>query len=263
MLIAAAVGVAIAWFKDRDRVVVGLAVAALAWVVLVVAMVVAGYPGLERFFLPAAGIFCVLAGVGVARVAGFAGGGLATVGIAALLVAVSIPLATSRIDTARAQKGIADRAVRRLDELSASVRAVGGPGTRFPVPFELHGGQPRCADRVGLETPRNAWTRGHHAAPSGPQLRRPARLDRRRAGAGEVQASPGAADRPRRKLACLSGDAPGRVRTLRRRLSPRTILGRARLERVAVLEVDDQDLGDPRVELRAGAAHQLVDRVLV
>jgi hypothetical protein len=132
VLIAAAVGVAIAWFKDRDKVVLGLAGAALAWIVLVIAMVIDGYPGLERFFLPAAAVLCVLAGVGVGRVAMLAGGGVATVAVAAVLITTSIPLASSRIDTARAQKALADKAVQTLDQLSAAVRAVGGHQGVFP-----------------------------------------------------------------------------------------------------------------------------------
>jgi hypothetical protein len=103
-------------------------------------MVIAGYPGLERFFLPCAAIFCALAGAGVARVALLAGGmigSLAWSRIAALAVvgavlAVSIPLSSSRIDTARAQKGVASRAVKILDQLSAAVSAVGGHSAVYP-----------------------------------------------------------------------------------------------------------------------------------
>lgn len=47
-----------------------LAVGALAWSVLVIAMAaVLGYAALSRFFLPAAAVVCVLAGVGVVRAA--------------------------------------------------------------------------------------------------------------------------------------------------------------------------------------------------
>ena len=132
VLIAAFAAVALSWWKARDRLTLALFGAALAWVVLVVGMVVVGYPGLERFFLPAAGIFCVLAGAGVARVSSFAGGGARTLAAAALLVAVSIPLTTSRISVARAQKSTADHAVTRLDQLSSAVAAVGGHSGVFP-----------------------------------------------------------------------------------------------------------------------------------
>ncbi|MGI8902622.1 MAG: hypothetical protein ACR2IP_02965 [Solirubrobacteraceae bacterium] len=140
-LIAAAVAVAFAFGKRvRDRRVLVLAAGALAWIALVVAMVLAGYPGLERFFLPASAIICVLAGVGVARVSVLAGrglsrgsgGGLATLVVAGVLIAVSIPLSSSRIDTAVAQRAIADRAVATLSQLSAAVRAAGGHRKVFP-----------------------------------------------------------------------------------------------------------------------------------
>jgi hypothetical protein len=45
---------------------------------------------------------------------------------------VSIPLSSSRIDTARAQEGVASRAVKILDQLSAAVGAVGGHSAVYP-----------------------------------------------------------------------------------------------------------------------------------
>jgi hypothetical protein len=182
VLIAAAVGVALAWFKDRDRLVLGLAGGALAWVVLVVAMTVAGYPGLERFFLPAAGVLCVLAGVGVARLAALAavitgaggaagsgvrvgGAGVATLVGAAVLVAISVPFSTSRIDTARAQKPLADRAVTTLDQLSAAVAAVGGHDRVFPCRSSFtavnHGVQTALAWKLHVTLGRVGTTLRH------------------------------------------------------------------------------------------------------
>jgi hypothetical protein len=143
MLVFGLVAVAIGWFRDHDRLILGLGAAALAWWVLVVAMTLAGYPGLERFFLPAAGLTCVLAGVGVVQVAtlfsgavssrlGPAFGRWALAGGVLVLLAISIPLTTARVDEARAQPAIADRAVTRLDQLSAAVKAVGGHAGVFP-----------------------------------------------------------------------------------------------------------------------------------
>jgi hypothetical protein len=57
-----------------QRVTVALAALAAAWWVVVVVETLAGYPGLERFYLPAAAIACVLAGVGVVEVARLAAG---------------------------------------------------------------------------------------------------------------------------------------------------------------------------------------------
>ncbi|MGI8428269.1 MAG: hypothetical protein ACR2OB_02970 [Solirubrobacteraceae bacterium] len=164
ILIAAAIAVALAWFRERERLTLALAGGALAWIGLVVAMVIDGYPGLERFFLPASAVLCVLGGVGVARVAlllggliapalgrrkhegpgvppapanGRAdrksrGGPIAALAVGAVLITVSIPLSASRIASARAQPRLADRAVKTLDELSAAVNAVGGHRGVFP-----------------------------------------------------------------------------------------------------------------------------------
>ncbi len=139
VLVAAVLAVAWAWVKDRDRLTLALCGAALAWVAIVVAMVLDGYPGLERFFYPASALFCVFAGVGVARIAVLAGDRLqagsrsvAAVAVAAVLLALCIPLASSRIDSARAQKPAADRAVTVLRQLSAAVQAAGGRAGVFP-----------------------------------------------------------------------------------------------------------------------------------
>jgi len=130
---------------SRDRLTLWLAALTLAWWVVVVGMTLDGYPGLERFYLPAAAMICVLAGVGIVRLARLIGGALRSpaagarlgavwvpVGVTVALIALSIPFATTRISTARAQEPIASRAVRRLDQLSAAVAAVGGHHGVYP-----------------------------------------------------------------------------------------------------------------------------------
>ena len=52
--------------------------------------------------------------------------------VAAALIAAAIPFTTTRISVARAQEPIASRAVKRLDQLSAAVAAVGGPHGVYP-----------------------------------------------------------------------------------------------------------------------------------
>jgi hypothetical protein len=142
-LVFAVVAVAITWWHERDRVILGLAAAALAWWVLVVAMTLDGYPGLERFFLPAAGITCVLGGVGLVRAARLIGDRVASLGgtsagpvfglaAAAVLVAITIPFTITRVDAARAAKPTAAQAVTRFDQLTAAVAAVGGHDAVFP-----------------------------------------------------------------------------------------------------------------------------------
>ena len=49
-----------------------------------------------------------------------------------MLVCISTPFSTTRINEARAQEPIASRAVTRLDQLSAAVAAVGGHAGVFP-----------------------------------------------------------------------------------------------------------------------------------
>lgn len=68
--------------RQGERALLVLAGGGLAWTLLVIAMAVTlGYAALSRFFLPAAGVACVLAGVGVVR-------GLAALRSRALLPAV-------------------------------------------------------------------------------------------------------------------------------------------------------------------------------
>ena len=193
MLVLGLVAVAFAWFRGRDRLILGLASCALGWWVLVVAMTLDGYPGLERFYLPAAGVTCVLAGVGVvqlARAAGDAavrivrerrgggggrecGGGRegrssarpVAVGAAVAVIAISIPFSTTRIDSARAQQAIADRAVTHLDQLSAAVAAVGGHHAVYPCHSSFaavnHGVQTALAFKLQVTLSRVGTTMRH------------------------------------------------------------------------------------------------------
>jgi hypothetical protein len=145
VVIAAAVAVVWTAVRERDRIVLALGAAAAVWIAVVVAMVIDGYPGLERFFLPAAAVICVLAGVGVARAAVVVGGRVAAavarqgraaqaaaLAVAGVLIATAIPFASGRVATARAQKPTAEQAVKILDQLSAAVKAVGGHHGVYP-----------------------------------------------------------------------------------------------------------------------------------
>ena len=117
-LIAAALAVVIGWLRDRNRVLLALGLGVAAWWVVVVAMTMDGYPGLERFYLPAAALTCVLGGVGIVMLAQLAGGLLsrfrfaATAVAAAVLIAICIPFTTTRISEARADFPAASQAVR-------------------------------------------------------------------------------------------------------------------------------------------------------
>lgn len=174
------VAVALALFtrpaRARDRLTMALAACAAGWWVLVVALTLDGYPGLERFYLPAAGITCVLAGVAVVRVAELAGRASEGFGRAALaravplavavaLIGLSVPFATGRINTARAQEPVARRAVKRLDQLSAAVRAVGGRWAVFPCRSSFaavnHGVQTALAWKLHVTLGRVGTTMRH------------------------------------------------------------------------------------------------------
>jgi hypothetical protein len=132
VLIAAAVAVGWAGLRNRDRLVLALAAGALGWIAIVLAMVIDGYPGLERFFLPPTAILCVLAGVGFAAVAVLARGRVASAAVAAVLIGSSAPLASARLEAARAAKPAAAEAVRVLDQLTAAVSKAGGHAGVFP-----------------------------------------------------------------------------------------------------------------------------------
>ena len=133
-----------AWFRQpRDRLVLALGAGVVVWWVVVVGMTLDGYPGLERFYLPAAGVTCVLAGVGIIRLAELASGAMAArssgsvrvalaAGVVVALVALTIPFTAGRLNEARRQDRIAGQAVTRLDQMKAAVAAVGGHGAVFP-----------------------------------------------------------------------------------------------------------------------------------
>ncbi len=135
VLVLGAVAVAMAWLRSpRDWLTIWLGAGAAAWWVVVVGMTLDGYPGLERFYLPAAGVTAVLAGVGVVRLASVLSRGRALVaaGVVVGLVALTIPFIGGRLNDARAQEKVASQAVTRLDQLSAAVAAVGGHDRVFP-----------------------------------------------------------------------------------------------------------------------------------
>lgn len=114
---------------------VWFAVAIVGWWVVVVGMTLDHYPGLQRFFLPAAALTCVLGGAGLARVAWLVGSLLkrsAAVATTAAVVVVLAALAGSyhyvspRITFLRQQEPLAATAVTRIDELGTAVRVLGG-----------------------------------------------------------------------------------------------------------------------------------------
>ena len=147
-LIAAVLAIAIGWWRERDRVLVAIGAGIVAWWIVVVGMTLDGYPGLERFFLPAAALTCVLGAVGITRVAELVGGlagryaVVATALAALVLVAVSIPPSSTRITETREAIPAANAAVATLDHLDRAVAAAGGHRGVFPCLSSFAGVNP-------------------------------------------------------------------------------------------------------------------------
>lgn len=180
VIVAALVAVAWTWLRERDWTALALFGGALVWIAIVVGMVIDGYPGLERFFLPASAVLCVLAGVGVARIALALAARAASLGaaapsnrgiavgavvIAAVLIGISIPLASSRVSVARAQVPTARSAVTILDQLSDAVKAVGGHDGVYPCKSSFaavnHGVQTALAWKAHVTMGRVGTTMRH------------------------------------------------------------------------------------------------------
>ena len=132
LLIAGIGFVVIAWWRDRDRTALALGIFVIAWWAIVVAMTAIGYPGLERFYLPAAAVTSVLGAAGIARLAAIAGRAAgdhrraAAAAAAAVLVAVSVWGSAQRISDARSNFGLASQASRMIGRMERAVTRAGG-----------------------------------------------------------------------------------------------------------------------------------------
>ncbi len=192
-LILAIIAVIIGWVRDRDRVILAIGGGVVAWWVVVVGETLDGYPGLERFFLPAATLTCVLAGVGIARLAELAGGlvgGLrrpVTAAVAVVLAAVCVPFASAQITQVRTDETEASQGVHLLNELTKAVAAAGGRHGVLPCKSSFvavnHSGQTALAWKLGVTLERVGTSMhepgvdfiGPHAA----QIGGPAKVDPR------------------------------------------------------------------------------------
>jgi len=159
----------------RGRVICGLGTFVCVWWIEVIVMTLwLGYPGLERFFLPAASVVCVLGGVGIASLAAAAGSwvgageraGVALGGVlVAALVAGSLLVSRGAVDLLLGAEGQAALAQRTLFGLSSAVAAAGGREAVLPCPRSFaavnHSAQPALAWdlRVTLQRVGSAMTR--------------------------------------------------------------------------------------------------------
>jgi hypothetical protein len=130
-VLIAALGLTMIAVWARDRVIVTLAGLSLSYVAVVAVMTLAGYPGLERFMLPAVALVCVLAAVGVVRLATLAGGGLTSLAAVGVSVAIAAPAFAGPYRTIATQHRLAWTAVDSYDDLSAAARQVGGNARIF------------------------------------------------------------------------------------------------------------------------------------
>jgi hypothetical protein len=151
----AVVAVGLTLWRGRDKLVLWLAAGVIAWWVVVVGETWRGYPGLERFYLPAAGVTCVLGGFGFVRVAALAGelgskilarrssgwpAGVRTglaIAVGIVLVAGSIHYISPRIAYARKQEPLAATAVTRIDQLGQAITALGGKDKMLPCKISV------------------------------------------------------------------------------------------------------------------------------
>ncbi len=163
-LIGAVAAVVLSWRRERGRSILWIAVGAAAWWVVVVGETLDGYPGLERFFLPAASLISVLGGVGIAMLAQSAGelarGLRRPVAVLAgvVLVAACIPFSTAQITIARGDETDASQGVYLLNELTKAVAAVGGHNGVFPCHSSFaavnHSGQTALAWKLSVTLER-------------------------------------------------------------------------------------------------------------
>ncbi len=133
-LVLAAVGLAFAYVR-REMALLWLAGAAVLWALMVAVMTQVAY-GLPRYLLPAGMVACVLAGVGVARIAEWVGNrvkgprvGTVYLSAAAAVVAVfalTLPWSINRVRNLALQGGQANQAAYYQHRLFTAVDRLGG-----------------------------------------------------------------------------------------------------------------------------------------
>lgn len=124
----------------RERVPALLAAAVLAWAAGLAIGVALGYPPSGRLMFPLMAAVCVLAGVGAVRLVALAGSPAARAGVAALLVAVSVPFVAARVGVVSGQVRAAEARARLQLDLrhAARLARAEAPGARaVALPLDL------------------------------------------------------------------------------------------------------------------------------
>jgi hypothetical protein len=163
--------------RDRDRRrLLALGAGVIAWWSVVLVMTLAlGYPGLERFYEPAASVVCVLGAAGIVALARFCGGwlqgrrpgarGLAPAGALCVLLALAVLGSLRPIGVLGEFEPEAALAVSTVHGLDRAVAAVGGRDAALPCARSFvavnHAAQPALAWalRTGLQSVGTAMSR--------------------------------------------------------------------------------------------------------
>lgn len=202
-LILAVVAVVITWVRDRNKTILAIAAGIAGWWVVVVGETLDGYPGLERFFLPAAALTTVLGGVGLAELARLAGGLAgslrrpAVAGVAVILAAACVPFSTTQIHVVRDDERFASQGVHLLDTLTQAIAAAGGKAHVLPCPSSFtainHSAQTALAFKLGVTLQRVGTSMRapgvNFIGPKAPQIGGPAKIDPRLTQAQTVAAA--------------------------------------------------------------------------
>jgi hypothetical protein len=127
--IGALSGLVLGW-RERDRTVATLVLAAAAWALPTVAGTALGYPAVPRYLVGPAAICCVLAGIGLVAIARLPQRRGARTALALILVAISGPFVVARV-AGLARQATAAKAW--AEQSSALWRAVDRAERRAPV----------------------------------------------------------------------------------------------------------------------------------
>jgi hypothetical protein len=164
-----AVGLAVV---RRDRTTLVIAGAAAVWVVVEIAFVLHGWPGVPRYLFEPGGVVCVLAGVAIGRILldlppllgrlriPAAVGALAPI---LLVVAISgslIPAARNRVHVERADLKVQRQRTKWVDHLPGLIARLGGPARIFACgqPSAPIGDQSLLAWDLGSNVGQLFWT---------------------------------------------------------------------------------------------------------
>ena len=156
MQIAALVGLGFGAVR-RERAVLLLAAASVAWLVIEIALAFRGFPATPRYMVEPAAVMVVLAGVGVARVLGMASRlplparPLPALAVAGLLVAL-VPAARDRVGVVRDNIHLRRTAGLKIDRLASVIALDGGPHRILAcgTPVSVGGYQSTLAWELGL-----------------------------------------------------------------------------------------------------------------